>query len=542
LKLRARHGGSSEIGSVPADFGYLTPMIVLVGQCGLERLATALRSAGERVHVLPATHPEAIAALAPELVYADLFDGGWLQAVWHAHLSGRRPPSLAPARAALQACAALPVVFRGVRDFPAGTEGPGVAEPIPSITAARRLLRGHRTVDVQGLWHRHGILDDGVRFGVGHGEPELGELGCSRLDGRSAAAVEAEAVLAWLDARRGKLCKAVVVDLDDTLIHGEIAAPDFTGRNPAWGGKLRAAEAWWHAPRGIHEALLLARRRGVALALCSRNDPAVVAERFRVLPALRGRLLDLDAFDALAIGFGAKSAACRQVADRLGIGLDSVAFLDDSEAERSEVATNAPEVLLLPSPGPGAREVLAGGRGFVPWAQTEAASQRPGSYRSRAAVVDAGAAGEAALVAFLQGMNIELAVRLALPEEHPRITELLARSHQVRLTGASAPTAGATVYVAACRDRLADHGLVGVAWVEGGVGQRRVGELAMSCRVLPHRVASSFLAQVLASEPGAAVQRVDTGQNGATVNLLEEATAGIAGWVRLSAGIAPRPC
>ena len=48
-----------------------------------------------------------------------------------------------------------------------------------------------------------------------NGEPELGEFGHSRLDGRSAADLEAEAVLAWLDARRGHTCKAVVVERKD---------------------------------------------------------------------------------------------------------------------------------------------------------------------------------------------------------------------------------------------------------------------------------------------------------------------------------------
>lgn len=517
-------------------------MIVLVGGCGLERLAAVLRASGEPVALLPTTDPAAVAQLAPTLVYVDPFDADWLHDVWQAHLGGRRGPSPRTLEALLRAYAPFPTVYRGPRAFPAAADGPACRPPPPAVDRARRRLSRERTVDVQALWQRHGILDDGVRFGVGHGEPELGELGRSRLDGREAAEVEAEAVLAWLDARRGHTCKAVVVDLDDTLIHGEIAAPDFTERNPAWGGPLPAAEAWWRAPRGIHEALRLVRRRGLALALVSRNDDAVVRARFRCMPALRGRLLDLEDFDTVVVGFGAKSAACRTVAARLGVGLDTLAFLDDSEVERAEVATNAPEVLLLPGDALGAREVMTGGRRFLAWSSTEASARRPDSYRSRAAVGEAAQAGEAELVRFLHGLAIELTVREALPEDGARIEELLARSHQLRLTGAPAPPAGARVFVAACRDRLADHGLVGVAWIEGPADDRRVGELAMSCRVLPHRVAGSFLAHLLVHEPGARMARLDTGRNAASAGLPTEGQLGVAGWVRLHSGIAPRPC
>jgi FkbH-like protein len=515
-------------------------MIVLVGACGLERLGDALRRAGERVEVLPPTAAADIAAREPTLVYADLFDADWLDAHWQAHLTARRGPSTRKQEATLRAYADLPLVVRGLRVPPGGADGPGLPPPAPALQRARHLLANSRTVDVQGLWQRHGILDDGVRFGVGHGEPELGELGHSRLDGRSAADVEAEAVLGWLDARRGQTCKAVVVDLDDTLIYGEIAAPEFTERNPAWGGSLPAAEAWWRAPRGIHEALRLARRRGLALALVSRNDEALVRARFRCMPALGDRLLDVDRFDTLVVGFGAKSAACREVAARLGVGLDSIAFLDDSEVERAEVAANAPEVLLLPGDAARARETLLHGRRFVAWSATEAHARRPDSYRSRAAVTAASREGEAALVRFLHALHIELHIREALPEDGPRIDELLARSHQLRLTGAPAPPAGARLFLASCRDRLADHGIVGVLWFEGADGDRRVGELAMSCRVLPHRVAPSFLAASLAAEPSAHATYVPTGRNAAAADLAVEACRGVAGWVRLTTGIAPR--
>ncbi len=521
-------------------------MIVLVGRCGLERLAEALRRAGEAVAVLSATDPAAIDALSPELVYADLFDRDWMRGAWNAAIRGGPPPpdSLAFARAALATLQRFPLVLRGVRPPPAGSGG---AEGLPAaVTAAwsdaAALLDGHRVVDVAGLWARHGIVSDAVRFGVGHGEPELGELGESRLGAGDAAQVEAAAVLAWAAARRGPLVKVIVVDLDDTLVHGEIAAVDFAVRNPAWSGdtSVDADTAFWLAPRGLHDALRVCRVRGIALALCSRNDPALVRDRFRLRPELREDLCDLDSFDVVEVGFGSKSTACRRIAERLGVGLDALAFLDDSAVERAEVAANAPGVRVLGGDVAGFRETLLTGAGFFGWSRTEAAPARASSWKSGSAVADAAADGEAALTRFLHGLELIVEVRAACDADASRVEELLVRTNQLRLTGRSTIPSEARVYVASVRDRLADHGLVAVGWFVGEGAERRLGEVAVSCRVLLHRVAGSILALMLAEEPGASVERLDTGRNGASVGLVDEARGGVAAWVRSSAQPPPR--
>ncbi|MSQ00400.1 MAG: hypothetical protein EXR71_00735 [Myxococcales bacterium] len=520
-------------------------MIVLLGRCGLERLAEALRRTGESVAVLPVTDPGAVAALSPELVYADLFDRDWMRATWNATRRGEPPPQdgLAFAQAALTTLQGFPLVLRGVRAPPAGSDG---LDGLPAAAAAWHqaagLLAGHRVVDVAGLWARHGILQDAVRFGVGHGEPELGELGESRLGAGDAAAVEAGAVLAWLTARRGRIIKAIVVDLDDTLVHGEVAAADFGDRNPAWSGDVSvdADTALWMAPRGLHDALRVCAARGLALALCSRNDPALVRARFRLRPELAADLCDLDSFDVVEVGFGPKSAACRRIAHRLGVGLETLAFLDDSAVERAEVAANAPGVRILTGEVAGFRETLLTGVGFVAWSRTEAASARASSWTSGGAVAAAAADGEAALTRFLHGLELIVAVRPATDADATRVDELLLRTNQLRLTGRSTIPGGARVYVALVRDRLADHGVVAAGWFVGEGADRRLGELAVSCRVLPHRVVGSILALMLRLEPGARVERVDTGRNAATAGLVDEAREGVAPWVCGSAQAPPR--
>src|SRR3546814_20720885 len=49
-----------------------------------------------------------------------------------------------------------------------------------------------------------------------------------------------------------------------------------------------------------------------------------------------------------AIGWSANSESVRQVSERLGIGLDSIIFVDDSPFDRDEVSRSLPGVDVLP--------------------------------------------------------------------------------------------------------------------------------------------------------------------------------------------------
>ena len=179
-------------------------MIVLLGACGLERLAEPLRRhTGAEVTVSAWNDLALLARLPtpPALVYVDLLEWSAAMPFVSAHLRGLQPPPPDPARtavvAALQATG-LPVVYRGSR------------EPLAAGLAAA-LLAGARVLDVRALWAQHGILSDGVRHGPGHGEAELGPLGTSRRTGQTAAEVEADALYAlWYGRVHGaRKCVAV---------------------------------------------------------------------------------------------------------------------------------------------------------------------------------------------------------------------------------------------------------------------------------------------------------------------------------------------
>lgn len=479
-------------------------MITLLGACGLERLAAALRARG--VAVSQGGLGDAALARAPgvDLVYVDLFDWSLSTALWSGAL--RRSAvdlDLRPQRALLQQLEGLPVLLRGPRHPSPLALGPGWApDPFAPLAA---LAEGWPQLDVQALWARHGVVEDGVAFGVGHGEPLLDDRGLSRMDGASAAELEAGALLALRAGRQGQAARAFAVDLDDTLIFGELADDEFGARNPAWGdGPAHAPPeiAWWRAPRGLHEALQVARHRGALLTLVTRNPEALVRARFRrrsdaggaVGEALR-LLLDVDDFVAVEAGFGPKSAALRRLSGRLGLPLDAFAFIDDHPAERAEVLANAAGVRALDPAA--AREALIAGPGLLPWPAP--AVDRGPSLRARLALDAARDQGEHEYEQFLSELNLMCEAGPARPGELPRVEELLRRTNQLRLGGArrGGLLPGDAVCVGFARDRLADHGLVAALVVAAGPAGPEAVDFACSCRVMLHQVAAPLLGAML---------------------------------------------
>ncbi len=532
--------------------------IVLLGRCGLDRLAGPLRGITQAEVVVSSFTDAALARrLKPSLVYVDLFGWDVIGPICAAALTGASPPlPLGLLTTIVHSLEGLPVVYRGLRRPSAGSFGWGPPPPglHAALDALEAILGDARRLDVAGIWARRGVAADDTRFGLGHGEAV----------GDAAAIAEAEALAAlWTAKTRGPL-KCLVVDLDDTLIYGEISHDDFSTRNPAYLPQGQATpsaaliEGWWRLRRGLHEALREAQRRGILLALATRNDPEVVRARFRRRPAdperrfglyakmyddlpedlqgifaaehaalLRRVALDLDDFVVIEAGFGPKSAMCRRIAEALGIGLDRLGFLDDSPFERAEVATNAPEVVVFGGEVDGLREQLLTGPHTQIWALTD--TPRIPSYKSRAAVVLA-ASQDPDLTGFLMGLALRVWGRPAVEADLPRAQELLQRSNQLTLNGARPTLTHAEgLWVGFVSDRLADHGLVAVGLVADG----ELIAFACSCRVLPHRVAGALLGELLRQHPGVVARFEPTGRNGASVGLVEEALGPTPPWVTI---------
>ena len=209
------------------------------------------------------------------------------------------------------------------------------AEAVRRINSGLRALakrhRGVYTLDYDALVARHG------RRNWGDERKWL----TVRLPLASASLTHLAAEwMRFLHPLSGRVAKCVAVDLDNTLWGGVIGEDGING--------IRlGAEYPGAAYQELQRALLDLTRRGMLLAICSKNNPADALEALGQHP---GMVLKARDFAVMRINWEPKAANLREIAAELNIGLDSVAFLDDNPVERQHIREQAPEAIVIDLP------------------------------------------------------------------------------------------------------------------------------------------------------------------------------------------------
>ena len=177
----------------------------------------------------------------------------------------------------------------------------------------------------------------------------------------------AEAYMSHVRAVLGLSRKVLVTDLDNTLWRGVIGEDGLDGIGIGPGSP--EGEAHLHLQR----YMLDLKRRGILLAVCSKNNLEDAQLPFLRHPHMALRLEDFAAFRA---NWEDKAANLRAMASDLSLGLDSFVFLDDNPLERgvgpfpasgscrSRVGIFAVSLPAPVEPRALLRGVVAVGRGF----------------------------------------------------------------------------------------------------------------------------------------------------------------------------------
>lgn len=126
--------------------------------------------------------------------------------------------------------------------------------------------------------------------------------------------------------------KGLITDLDDTLWRGILGEVGVSG--VSWDLEGRA-----HIHGLYQQYLASLARRGVLVAVVSKNDPQLVEELFQQRHDL---LLTSSNLYPIEAGWGRKSEAVSRVLQAWNISADTVVFIDDSPMELEEVKTAHP--------------------------------------------------------------------------------------------------------------------------------------------------------------------------------------------------------
>ncbi len=311
----------------------------------------------------------------------------------------------------------------------------------------------------------------------------------------NAAPLYGDLVGRLLAAQQGRAFKCLVLDLDNTLWGGVIGDDGMDGIVLGQGSPLGEAYAAFQAyARELG-------RRGVILAVCSKNDEANALEPFDRHPEMVLRRADIACFVA---NWSDKAHNLRAIAETLNIGLDALVFVDDNPFERDLVRRELPMVAVpeVDDDPAGYPRAIADAGYFEGLAVTEEDRERGAQYQGNVAR-DALRASATDLDAYLAGLEMRLVWRRFDRVGLPRIVQLINKSNQFNLTTRrySEPEILAVMDDPAAFglqlrliDRFGDNGVIGI--VIGRLhadGMVHIDTWLMSCRVLGRQVEPTTL-------------------------------------------------
>ena len=325
--------------------------------------------------------------------------------------------------------------------------------------------------------------------------PKMQYMAGMRLSGAALPEL-ARHYMRYVKPMKGLTRKCIVLDLDGTLWGGIAAELGIEGVQ--LGPSALGAEYV-----AFQEALLSLTRRGILLALCSKNNPDDVLPIIQNHPYMR---LREEHFAATRINWRNKAENMRELAEELNIGLDSLVFFDDNPNERELIRQLLPEVMTVDLPTDPARyrATLETMSDFELLALTREDELRGAQYQAmhkREAVRKS----SVTLDEYLHSLEIVAEVESATPDSVGRLVQMFNKTNQFNLTTRRYQAADMSrfidaekyrVYTLNVRDRFGDHGLVGAAIVHEKGDRWHIDSLLMSCRVMGLSVERAFLHEI----------------------------------------------
>ncbi len=339
----------------------------------------------------------------------------------------------------------------------------------------------------------------------------------------------AEACMSHVRSVLGLSRKVLVTDLDNTLWHGVIGEDGLDGIGIGPG--TPEGEAYLQ----LQQYLLELKRRGILLAVCSKNNPEDALLPFLHHPQMA---LKRDDFVAFRVNWDNKVANLQAIARELSLGVDSFVFLDDNPLEREWVRSQLPEVAVVElgsSPLDFVRQ-LDRGRYFEALTLSGEDLARAEQYRSEARREQL-RASSASLDDFLRDLRLEASVEEISERNLARVTQLVNKTNQFNLTTRRYTEAQVRELAQDARgwtgafhlsDRMDRYGLIGVLICRAIDSDKwEVDTWLMSCRSLGRQMERFMFDRMIEAASARRVKRIaavyrSTAKNGLVKELYDQ--------------------
>jgi FkbH-like protein len=278
--------------------------------------------------------------------------------------------------------------------------------------------------------------------------------------------------------------KLVVVDLDDTMWRGVAAE-----------GTLGILEGW---PMGFMETLLFLKKRGILLAIISKNDEQFILSNWNRI--VQGQIALTD-FAVRKINFRSKVENLAEILHEVNLRPQNAVMIDDHPIERAAIKAGLPGVRVLGSHLYYLKRILLWSAETQPRVITQEAGRRTEMVHAqlqRESVRQTLSQEE-----FLQTLRLHVSISVLHDTKDlsmSRALDLFHRTNQFNTTGTRYSleechqhfATGRRLYVLQAEDRFTQYGLIGAAWVHYNC----IHHLVLSCRALGLGIEDAFLAHI----------------------------------------------
>jgi FkbH-like protein len=249
---------------------------------------------------------------------------------------------------------------------------------------------------------------------------------------------------------------------------------------------------------GFIETLLILKKRGILLAIVSKNNEEFILANWDHL--VQGRIAPED-FAVRKINFRSKVENLLEVLQEINLRPQNTVMIDDNPTERAAIRAGLPEVRVLGSHPYYLKRILLWSAETQRCAITRESGQK--TEMVHAQLQRESVRKSLSHEEFLK--TLELRVTLSRLRETrdfhmSRALELFNKTNQFNTTGERYTleechrnfAAGRELYVIEAQDRFTQYGLIGAAWV----WQNCVIHLVMSCRALGLGIEDAFLSHL----------------------------------------------
>jgi len=292
----------------------------------------------------------------------------------------------------------------------------------------------------------------------------------------------------------GNFKKCLILDLDNTVWGGIIGDDGMEGIQI---GHLGIGKAFTQLQLWCKEL----KKRGIVLAVCSKNTEEIAKEPFINHPEMELRLDDIAIFVA---NWENKIDNIKYIQGVLNIGFDSMVFLDDNPFEREMVKISIPDLAVPELPEDPAEYTLylRSLNLFETASITEEDEQRTAQYQQEANrnILQNSFADEKA---FLNNLEMVSVVKTFDKFNIPRVIQLIHRSNQFNLrTIRYSDTEIEDISISpdyftfafTLADKFGNHGLISIIILKKMANSTLfIDTWIMSCRVLKRGMENSTL-------------------------------------------------